>query len=152
MWTIFKAFIECYNIASALCFGFMAMRHVGPYSPARMEPTPPALEGEGLSTGAPGKSLHHSENGESTWTLVSLRMHHILGGFKWLSDVEVDVWQEGDEGTCRVWWAWNAVPGPHGGRTCTRAQACCQQTARSTQPLRELPCLASCPSGVARFQ
>ena len=82
MWTIFKAFIECYNIASALRFGFMAMRHAGPYSLARMEPPPLALEGESLSAGAPGKSLHHSESGEPTWTLVSLRMHHTLGRFK----------------------------------------------------------------------
>ena len=30
MWAIFKVFIEvCYNIASVLCFGFLALRHVG---------------------------------------------------------------------------------------------------------------------------
>ena len=38
------------------------------------------------------------------------------------------------------------------GRLVTWARACCQQTACSTQLLRERPCLASCYSGVARFQ
>ena len=42
----------CYNIASVLCFGFLATRHVGP----GIQPIPPALEGEVLTTGPPGKS------------------------------------------------------------------------------------------------
>ena len=77
MWAIFKAFIECCNIAPALCFGFMAMRHGGPYSLARMEPTSPALKHWSTR-----KVPCHSESGESTWTLVSLRMNRNLRGFK----------------------------------------------------------------------
>ena len=29
LWTIFKVFTDFYNTASVLCFGFLAMRHVG---------------------------------------------------------------------------------------------------------------------------
>ena len=39
MWTIFKVFIEFVTILLVLCFGFLAMRHVGIESPT------PALEG-----------------------------------------------------------------------------------------------------------
>ena len=49
----------CYNIVSVLCFGFLALRHVGgilaPWP--GIEPAPPALKGEVLTTGLPGKSL-----------------------------------------------------------------------------------------------
>ena len=41
---IFEVIIECYNIASVLCFGFLAIGPVG-Y---------PALEGEILTTGPQG--------------------------------------------------------------------------------------------------
>ena len=44
----------CYNIDSVLCFGFLVMRHVGPRP--RIKPAPPALEGEILSAGPPGRS------------------------------------------------------------------------------------------------
>ena len=59
MRTIFKVFIEfCYNIASVLCFGFLAVRHSGILAPQPgIEPAPAALEGEVLTTGPPGKSL-----------------------------------------------------------------------------------------------
>ena len=47
----------CYYIVSLLCFGCLAMRNVGFYLPVpRTEHTPPALEGEVLTTGLPGKS------------------------------------------------------------------------------------------------
>ena len=52
----FKVFIEFVTILllSVLCFGFLAVRH----SPQPgIEPTLPALEGEVLTTGPPGKSL-----------------------------------------------------------------------------------------------
>ena len=60
MWTIFKVFTEFfYNIASVLCFGFLALRHVGSYLAPwpGIKPTPLALEDEVLTTGPPGKSL-----------------------------------------------------------------------------------------------
>ena len=57
MWTIFKVFWIYYNIASVLCFGFLAVSHVDLSSPPGIEPAPPALEGEVLTTGPPGKSL-----------------------------------------------------------------------------------------------
>ena len=52
MWTIFKVFIECYNIASALCFGFG-------HEACGKEPTLPILHGEVLTTGLSGKSFNH---------------------------------------------------------------------------------------------
>ena len=53
----FKVFI-CNNIASVLYFGVFgldARRILAP--PRGIEPVPPALEGEVLATGPPGKSL-----------------------------------------------------------------------------------------------
>ena len=48
----------CYTIASVLCFAFLAARHVGIFALGpEIEPTPPALEGEVLTPGPPGKSL-----------------------------------------------------------------------------------------------
>ena len=50
-----KAFI-CYNGVSVLCFGFLAMEICGILdSWPGIEPTLPALEGELLTTGPPGK-------------------------------------------------------------------------------------------------
>ena len=53
----FKVFIELfYNIASVLCFGFLSTRHMEILAPGPgIKPTPPALEGEVLTTGLPGK-------------------------------------------------------------------------------------------------
>ena len=51
----------CYNIASDLCFGFLAMRLVGSLAPqTRIKPISPALEGEVLTTGSPAKSLRRA--------------------------------------------------------------------------------------------
>ena len=52
MWTIFKVFIDfCYDIASVLCFGFLATRHLGTSAAQPgIKPTPPALEGKVLTT------------------------------------------------------------------------------------------------------
>ena len=59
MWTIFKV-LNCYNIASILCFGFLAMRShevCGILAPQPgIKPTPLTTEGEVLTTGPPGKS------------------------------------------------------------------------------------------------
>ena len=52
MWTIYKVFIVFVNnIASVLCFGFFATRHVGP----GIRPASAALEGEVLTIGPTGK-------------------------------------------------------------------------------------------------
>ena len=51
----------CFNITPVFCFDFLAARHVGSYLPDHgsnpPHPTLPALEGEILATGPPGKSL-----------------------------------------------------------------------------------------------
>ena len=59
MWTIFKVFIEFVNnIASILCFGFFGRKACGILVPQPgVEPEPPVLEGEVLTTGPPGNSL-----------------------------------------------------------------------------------------------
>ena len=50
-----------YNIASALCFGFLARRHVEFLIPQpRIKPAPPALEGKVSTMGSPRKSPSHS--------------------------------------------------------------------------------------------
>ena len=52
----FSVFIKSYNIASVLCFGFLAMRHVGISAPQPgIKPVPPALEDKVLTTGPPRK-------------------------------------------------------------------------------------------------
>ena len=57
MWTVFKVFIEF--VVILLCFG--SLRHVGILAPGvGIEPTPPALEGEVLTTGPPGRALEYS--------------------------------------------------------------------------------------------
>ena len=64
MWAILKVFI-CNNIASVLyfhCFCFIFLffgldAHGILAPPPGIEPAPPALEGEVLATGPPGKSL-----------------------------------------------------------------------------------------------
>ena len=58
MWTIFKVFIEFIKTLLVFCvFGFVAPMHMGILAPRRgTEPPPPALEGEVLTTGPPGKS------------------------------------------------------------------------------------------------
>ena len=61
MWTIFKVFIEFVTIL-LLCyvFGFFWPEACGILAPRPgIEPAPPALEGEVLTTGLPGKSLSH---------------------------------------------------------------------------------------------
>ena len=59
MWTVFKVFIECVTILLLLvCFGFLHRKANGILVPLPgIEPTPPALEGELLTTGLPEKSL-----------------------------------------------------------------------------------------------
>ena len=54
MWTNFKVFIESVTI-SLRFFGRKACGILAPRP--GIEPTPPALEGEVLTTGPPGKSL-----------------------------------------------------------------------------------------------
>ena len=59
MWTTFKVFNEFVtNIASVLCFGFLAISLQVPQP--GIEPTPAALEGEVLNTGLPGKSFNRT--------------------------------------------------------------------------------------------
>ena len=74
MWTIsFKVVIEfvTYDIASVLYSGFFGLEAFGTLSsPPGIEPAPPALEGEVLTTGLPGKSLHFKVCGSlSTFTV-----------------------------------------------------------------------------------
>ena len=59
MWTIFKVFIECVTILLLLvCFGFLHCKAYGILVPRPgIESTPPALQGELLTTGLPEKSL-----------------------------------------------------------------------------------------------
>ena len=58
MWTILKVFIKFVTILflfySVFYFGYKACGILA--SPPRAEPAPPALEGEVLTTGLPGKS------------------------------------------------------------------------------------------------
>ena len=57
MWTIFKVFIGFVIILLLLCFGFFGPEACGILVPRPgMEPASPALEGEVLTTGQPGKS------------------------------------------------------------------------------------------------
>ena len=55
MWTIFSLDWICYSIASVGFFGHMPCGILVPWP--GMEPIPPTLEGEVLTTGPPGKSL-----------------------------------------------------------------------------------------------
>ena len=52
MLAIYKVYGIYYNIASVLCFGVKASGILVPHP--GIEPTPPALEGEILTTGPPG--------------------------------------------------------------------------------------------------
>ena len=57
MWTVFKVFIEFVTILLlfyVLAFGYEACGVL--VSQAGLEPTPPALEGQVLTTGLPAKS------------------------------------------------------------------------------------------------
>ena len=60
MWTIFKVFIEFVTIVFIVFyvpfFFFFGQKSWGNLSSPEMEPTPPALESEVLTTGPPGKS------------------------------------------------------------------------------------------------
>ena len=60
MWTIFKVFIEFATILLLFyIFWFFGHKACGILAPRPgMEPAPPALEGEALTTGPPGKSLN----------------------------------------------------------------------------------------------
>ena len=59
MWTIFKVLIESVTILLLFyVFRVFAHKACGILAPRpEIEPTPPALEGEVLTTGPPGKSL-----------------------------------------------------------------------------------------------
>ena len=63
MWTLAKVFIEFVTMLLMLfmswCFGSEACGILTPWS--ETEPTSPALEGEVLITGSPGKSHHHQD-------------------------------------------------------------------------------------------
>ena len=58
MWTVFKVFIECVTTLLLLvCFSFLHRKADGILVPRPgIKPTPPALEGELLTTGLPEKS------------------------------------------------------------------------------------------------
>ena len=64
MWIIFKSLLNFfYNTVSVLCFGFLAVRHVGILAPPPgIEPTAAALEGEVVTTGQPDKFLFQRLN------------------------------------------------------------------------------------------
>ena len=86
MWTIFKVFIDLLQYCfCCLSSGFLAMRHVGSQilaPPPDIQPAPPALEGEVLTSGPPGKSptrLHSS--GHQTVTPI-FWMLRLLGALK----------------------------------------------------------------------
>ena len=54
IWTIFSLYWICYNIASALCFGFFGREACGILVPQEgIEPARPALEDKVLTTGPP---------------------------------------------------------------------------------------------------
>ena len=55
MWTIFSLYWICYNIASVGFFDHTPCGILVPWP--GIEPIPPALEGEALTIGPPGKSL-----------------------------------------------------------------------------------------------
>jgi len=58
IWTIFKVFIELLNITSVLLVFFLRPQNGWDLSsPPGIKPAPPALKGEVLITGPPGKSL-----------------------------------------------------------------------------------------------
>ena len=61
MWTIFfflSLYWICYSIASVLCFLVLGHLVCGILAPwPGIEPAPPAVEGEVLTTGLPGKSI-----------------------------------------------------------------------------------------------
>ena len=61
MWIIFKVFIEFVTIL-LLCYALVFWHEAcGILAPRPgIEPTPPALEGEVLTTGPPGRSLNYS--------------------------------------------------------------------------------------------
>ena len=68
IWTIFKVFVECVTILLIL-FYFLAsgLKACGIFPPQPgIKPTCPALEGAGLITGPPGKSLLF-ENYKGVW-------------------------------------------------------------------------------------
>ena len=57
MWTIFKVFIELVTIVSVFVLVFWPQGMWDALAPGPgMDPVPPALEGEVLTTGLPGKS------------------------------------------------------------------------------------------------
>ena len=66
MWTIFKVFnLLQYHFCFMFCFlGHEACEILAPHP--GIEPAPPALEGEVLTTGLPGKSLINSSEAEGT--------------------------------------------------------------------------------------
>ena len=60
MWTIFQVFIEFVTILLRFMFWFFGHEACGILSPLPgIKPSPPALEGEVLTTGPPGKSQHY---------------------------------------------------------------------------------------------
>ena len=65
MWTTFflSLYWICYNVISGFCFVFLGQEAYGILIPQPgIKPTPPALEGEGLTPGSPGKSLKFNFN------------------------------------------------------------------------------------------
>ena len=61
MWTIFKVLLNLLQYCFCFMFWFFGHKVCGIWAPRPgMEPAPPALEGEALTTGPPGKS--HSYN------------------------------------------------------------------------------------------
>ena len=58
MWTIFKVFIEIVTILLLFYVRFFGHKACGILAPQPgIEPAPPALEGEILTAGPPGKSI-----------------------------------------------------------------------------------------------
>ena len=69
-----------YNIASVLCFIFLAVRPLGPQIPdqPRIEPTPPTLEGKISTTGLLGKSQfqYNSDGLQHDLSEMSIKQCH----------------------------------------------------------------------------
>ena len=74
MWTIFKVFIEF--ITTLLLFWFIGREACGILAPwPGIDPAPPALEGEVLTTGPPGKSHEASPSDSGVKGRPGSRLH-----------------------------------------------------------------------------
>ena len=69
-----KSLLHSYNTASVLCFGVFGHKACETSPQPGIEPVPPPLEGEVLTTG-PARTSHRQ-----TFSFCALSSHHLLGG------------------------------------------------------------------------